>query len=131
MNNRYRPVRSGKRSLATALMSAVVIVGGAYVVLDKPSIPIPAPVSPPDAIQRSTRPNTEPLYAPSTMAKKPAVAPAKTKAAQTLGIGVFKCVDANSAVTYSEYPCDDGKLIDTKPTSSGFSENWSINVKGR
>jgi hypothetical protein len=32
-------------------------------------------------------------------------------------------------VTYSQYPCDDGKLVDTRPTSGGFSDQWSISVK--
>ena len=58
-----------------------------------------------------------------------AVVPPKSAALRALGPGVFKCEDSNGAVTYSQYPCDDGKMVDTRPTSGGFSDQWSISVK--
>lgn len=131
MRNHYRPARSGKRSLAAALIAPVVLAAGVYVVLDRPSIVVPSVVMPPDTAQRSTK--IEPFYAPSPMPQttKPAALPPAPVTQRALGPGVFKCQEANGAVTYSEYPCGDGKLVDTKPTSGGFAENWSITVKGR
>lgn len=131
MRNHYRPPRSGKRSLAVALIAPVVLAAGVYVALDRPSIVIPAVVMPPDTAQRSTK--SEPFYMPPPTPKTatPAALPAQPVTQRALGPGVFKCQEANGAVTYSEYPCGDGTLVDTKPTSGGFAENWSITVKGR
>ena len=128
---RYRPPRSGKRSLAMAVIAPLVLAAGAFVALDRPTIKVPAVVPPPDTALRST--NAESSYiTPSPMPKTlPDVVPSKPVAARQLGPGVFKCEEAGGAVTYSEYPCGEGKLIDTKPTSGGFGQNWSISVKGR
>lgn len=130
MRNHYRPARSGKRSLAVALIAPVVLAAGVYVALDRPSIVIPAVVMPPDTAQRSTK--SEPFYVPSPIPKAaPAALPSKASAPRHLGPGVFKCQDSNGAVTYSEFPCGDGQVVDTRPTSGGFDERWSISVKGR
>ena len=131
MNNHYQAPRSGKRSLAVAVIAPVVLAAGVYVALDKPSIRMPAVVTPPDTAQRFTK--SEPSYGPSPMPKvAPAVVePPKSGAARTLGYGIFRCEEANGAVTYSEYPCGQGKLVDTRPTSGGFSDQWSISVKQR
>ena len=67
MNARYRPPRSGKRSLAIAVIAPVVLAAGVYVALDKPSIPVPVVVEPPDNAQRHTR--SEPLYRPTPLPK--------------------------------------------------------------
>lgn len=126
----YRPPRSGKRSLAVALIVPLVLAAGVYVTLDHPSIVVPAVVTPPDTVQRSTK--SEPLYIPAPIRKTaPAVAPSKAVAPRMLGPGVFRCEESNGAVTYSEYPCGEGKLVDTRPTSGGFAEQWSISVKQR
>ena len=128
---RYRPPRSGKRSLAMAVIAPMVLAAGVFVALDRPSVVAPSAAMLPDTAQRSTK-ASEPSYVPSPMPKAaPAPIQPKTVAARELGPGVFKCQDAKGAVTYSEYPCGDGVMIDTKPTSGGFAENWSITVKGR
>ena len=133
MNNHYRAPVSGKRSLAAAVIVPMLLAAGAYVALDRPSISVPAVVTPPDTAQRFTK--TEPAYAPSPspMPKTapPAVAPPKQVASRVLGPGVFKCEEANGAVTYSQYPCGHGQPVDTRPTSGGFADQWSISVKGR
>lgn len=131
MNARYRPPRSGKRSLAIAVIAPLVLAAGVYVALDRPSVVVPSAAMLPDTAQRSTKPR-EPSYVPAPMPKAApeSIAP-KTVAARALGPGIFKCQDVKGAVTYSEYPCGDGVMIDTKPTSGGFAENWSITVKGR
>lgn len=131
MNNHYRPPVSGKRSLAAAVIAPVVLAAGAYVALDRPSISVPAVVAPPDTAQRFTK--SEPVYAPAPIQKAapPAVAPSKQVAARSLGPGVFKCAEPNGAVTYSQYPCGQGQLVDTRPTSGGFADQWSISVKQR
>lgn len=130
MNNHYRAPRSGKRSLATAVIAPVVLAAGVYVALDRPSIPVPAVVTPPDTAQRFTK--SEPVYAPSPTPKAaPAVVPSKQVASRALGPSVFKCEEANGAVTYSQYPCGHGQPVDTRPTSGGFADQWSISVKGR
>ncbi len=132
MNSHYRPPRSGKRSLAVALIVPLLLASGAYVVLDHSRIILPAPVPPPDAAQRYTKGEAD--YAiPSPMPTTHAVLPVKPKpvAARALGPGVFKCEEPNGAITYSQYPCGQGTLVDTRPTSGGFAENWSITVKGR
>ena len=133
MNNHYRAPVSGKRSLAAAVIVPMLLAAGAYVALDRPSISVPSVVTPPDTAQRFTK--TEPVYAPSPspMPKTapPAVAPPKQVASRVLGPGVFKCDEANGAVTYSQYPCGHGQPVDTRPTSGGFADQWSISVKGR
>ena len=130
MNNHYRPPRSGKRSLAVALIAPVVLAAGAYVALDRPTLRMPSVVTPPDTAQRFTK--SEPSYGPSPMPKAaPAVVLPQSSATRTLGHGIFKCGEANGAVTYSEHPCGQGRLVDTRPTSGGFSDQWSISVKQR
>ena len=126
----YRPPRSAKRSFTVALIVPLVLTAGVYVALDRPSIVVPAAVAPPDTAQRFTK--SEPFYVPSPMPKAaPAPLPSKAAAPRHLGPGVFKCQEASGAVTYSQFPCDDGKLVDTRTTSGGFDERWSISVKGR
>ena len=131
MNNHYRPPQSGKRSLAVAVIAPVVLAAGVYIALDRPTISVPAVVTAPDTVQRFTK--SEPSYGPSPMPKAvPAVVvPTKSSSTRTWGHGIFKCEEANGAVTYSEYPCGEGKLVDTRPTSGGFSDQWSISVKQR
>lgn len=127
---RYRPPRSGKRSLAVALIAPLVLAAGVYVALDRPSIAVPEAVALPDTAQRFTK--SESFYAPPSIpTAAPVALPAKVSAPRHLGPGVFKCQDSNGAVTYSEFPCGDAKLVDTRPTSGGFDERWSISVKGR
>lgn len=83
---RYRPPRSGKRSLAAALIAPVVLAAGVYIALDRPSIVVPAAVALPDTAQRFTK--SEPLYTPSPMPKTtPAVVPSKAAAPRHLGPG--------------------------------------------
>jgi hypothetical protein len=128
MNSHYRPLRSGKWSLTAAVIVPVLLATGVYVALDRPSIPVPVVVEPPDTAQRHTK--SELLYRPTPTPKAPAaVVPPKSAALRALGPGVFKCEAASGAVTYSQYPCDDGKMVDTRPTSGGFSDQWSISVK--
>lgn len=132
MNTHYRPPRSGKRSLAVALIAPVVLAAGIYTALDHPSVVVPSAVTPPDTAQRSTKTNNEPSYIiPSPMPQASADVQSKAVPARALGPGVFKCEEASGAITYSQYPCGDAKLIDIRPTSGGFAENWSITVKGR
>lgn len=109
-------------------MVPVVLAVAVYMALDHPSVVMRAAVPPPDTAQRFTK--TEPLYEAAPLPKAPAVLPSKTAVTtqRALGAGIFKCEESNGHVTYSEYPCD-GKLIDTKPTSGGFGDNWSISVK--
>src|SRR6187402_762164 len=103
MNSHYRPLRSGKWSLVTAAAVPVLLAAGAYVALDRPSIPVPVVVEPPDTVQRHTK--SELLYRPTPTLKAPAaVVSPKSAALRSLGPGVFKCADANGAVTYSQYP---------------------------
>lgn len=128
---RYQPPRSGLRSLAMALIAPLVLAAGVYAVLDRPSMVVPAPVAPPDTAQRSIKSDTL-LYTPSPIPKAaPAVVPSKPVVRRALGPGVFKCEDSNGAVTYSGFPCGDGTMIDTRPTSGGFAEQWTVTVKGR
>jgi hypothetical protein len=131
MNSHYRPPRSGKWSLVTAVIVPVVLAAGAYVALDRPSIAVPVVVGPPDTAQRHTK--SDALYRPTPMPKAtPAAAiPPKSAALRAFGSGVFKCEESNGAVAYSQYPCDDAKPVDTRPTSGGFSDQWSISVKQR
>ena len=128
---RYRPPRSGKRSLAMAVIAPLVLAAGVFVALDRPSVVAPSAAMLPDTAQRSTK-ASETFHTTSPMPKSaPAPVEPKTVAVRALGPGVFKCQDAKGAVTYSEFPCGEGVLINTKPTSGGFAENWSITVKGR
>jgi hypothetical protein len=119
----------------TAIGALIVVGGGVYVVLDNvPSVTLPTVTSPDITTSFS---KSEPRYLQSPMQSPmpmpvatPAPAPqSKEVAARRLGPGIYRCEDANGAVTYSDSPCGDGKLVDTKPTSGGFAENWSITVK--
>lgn len=113
-----------------------MFVAGVFVAIDHSGF-IPT-VTPPEAAQRHTK--SEPAYTaptpaePAKPAKPSALASAKPKSIPTkqhaLGVGIFKCEEQNGHITYSEFPCD-GKLIDTKPTSGGFGDSWSISVKHR
>src|SRR5688572_9217745 len=101
MNSHYRPLRSGKWSLATAVIVPMLLAVGAYMALDRPSIPVPVVVEPPDTAQRHTK--SELLYRPTPTPKAPAaVVPPKSAALRALGPGVFKCEAASGAVTYSQ-----------------------------
>jgi hypothetical protein len=117
----------------TVIGALIVVSGGVYVVLDNvPTITLPT-VTAPDMTTSFSK--SEPRNLPSPMPKPvatPAPAPESRDAAtRRLGPGIYRCEDANGAVTYSDAPCGDGKLVDTKPTSGGFAENWSITVKHR
>ena len=130
MKAHYRPpVR--KRALATAAITAMLIVGGVYAALDNAPIVTAPTVASPDMTRSFSK--SEPLYLPSPMPKTADVPVPRSRdvAARQLGPGVYRCEEANGAVTYSDTPCGDGKLVDTKPTSGGFSDNWSISVKHR
>lgn len=122
------------RSFATALLVPVVLAAGVYVyvTLEHPTIVVPTG-SPPDTAQRLTK--SEPSYLPSQSAPKPtavpAVASSRTVVRRPLGPGIYKCEESNGAVSYSEFPCGDGSRIDTRPTSGGFADQWSISVKQR
>jgi hypothetical protein len=109
----------------------MVAGGGMYAVLDNaPSVKLPT-VTPPDMTTSFSK--SEPRHLPSPMprtADVPAPQPQEVTM-RRLGPGIYRCEDAKGAVTYSDTPCGDGKLVDTKPTSDGFSENWSITVKHR
>ena len=131
MRTHYQPP-PGKWSLAVTAIGALIVVGGGvYVVLDNvPSVTVPTVTSPDMTTSFS---KSEPRNLQSPM-PKPVATPApepqpKEVAARRLGPGIYRCEDANGAVTYSDNPCGDGKLVDTKPTSGGFAESWSITVK--
>ena len=128
----YRPPRSGKRSLAMAVIAPLVLAASVFVALDRPSVVVaPSAAMLPDTAQRSTK-ASESFHTLSPMPKAaPAPVEPKTVAVRALGPGVFKCQDAKGAVTYSEFPCGEGVLINTKPTSGGFAENWSSTLTGR
>jgi Domain of unknown function (DUF4124) len=115
----------------TAIAAFIVVVGGVYAVLDNaPTVTLPTVTSPDMTTSFS---KSEPRHLPSPL-PKPVAAPepeSRDVATRRLGPGVYRCEDANGAVTYSDAPCGDGKLVDTKPTSGGFAENWSITVKHR
>lgn len=130
MSARYRPVRSGKRLLAQVSMAAIVVAAGVYTVLDRPSFVMPAPVLPPDTVQRFTK--IEPALTPAPLPKAvPAAAPRMMVTRRAAGSGVYKCEEANGSVGYSQFPCGEGPQVNTSPTSGGFAENWSISVKQR
>lgn len=126
MKGHYRSPTSGKRSLAAALIAAVMVAGGIVLALDVPS-GMPAPVAAPDTTRRFT--TTEPLYLLPPLPKALPPVPARPVAGRPPGPGIYKCEEAGSPVTYSQYPCDDAQLVDTRPASGGFAENWSISVK--
>jgi Domain of unknown function (DUF4124) len=133
MRTHYQPP-PGKWSLATTVIGALIVVGGGvYVVLDNVPTVIPPTVTSPDMTTSFSK--SEPRYLQSPMPKPvatPAPAPqSREVAGRRLGPGIYRCEDANGAVTYSDHPCGDGKRVDTKPTSGGFAENWSITVKHR
>jgi hypothetical protein len=131
MRSHYRPP-PGKRSLVmTAIAALMVVGGGVYAVLENAPIATLPTVTSPDMTTSFSK--SEPRYLPSPMPKTADVPAPQSKEVpmRRLGPGIYRCEDANGAVTYSDTPCGDGKLVDTKPTSSGFSENWSITVKHR
>ncbi|MEP6609650.1 MAG: hypothetical protein ABJA83_13355 [Burkholderiaceae bacterium] len=130
MKRHYKPPPRGKPSVATAAVIAMMVAGGVYAAWEHaPNITLPTRTVP-DAPRSSAK--SEPLYTPSSMPKATDPAPrSRTAIARQYGAGIYRCVEANDSVTYSDAPCADGKLVDTKPTSSGFSENWSISVKQR
>ena len=138
MRAHYRPP-PGKWSVAmTAIGALIVVGGGAYAVLDNVTTVTLPTVRSPDMTTSFSKSETsfsksEPRNLQSPM-PKPVATPApepqpKEVAARRLGPGIYRCEDANGAVTYSDNPCGDGKLVDTKPTSGGFAESWSITVK--
>ena len=131
MNSHYRPPRSGKQTLAIAVIVPAVLAAGAYVALYRTPIPVPVVVQPPDTAQRHTKSEISHPPMPMPKAAPAVVVQPKSTAVRALGPGVFKCEDSNGAVTYSQYPCDEGKLVDTRPTSGGFADQWSISVKQR
>ncbi len=132
---RYQPPRSGMRSLVVALTVPLVLAAGVYVALDRPDIVVPAAVTPPDTAQRFTkgeRFDATPPLPPMPKATPARVSlPSKAAAPRYLGPGVYKCEDSNGAVSYSEFPCGDSKWVDTRPTSGGFADQWSMSVTRR
>ena len=82
-----------------AVIAPVVLAAGVFVALDKPSIPVPVVVEPPDNAQRHTK--SEPLYRPTPLPKAapPVVVPPKSVASQSSGPrrfqmrGVKRCGD--------------------------------------
>ena len=119
----------------TAIGALIAVGGGVYVVLDNvPTVTLPT-VTPPDMTTSFSKSEPRNLQSPmQSPVPKPVATPApapqsKEVAGRRLGPGIYRCEDANGAVTYSDNPCGDGKLVDTKPTSGGFAENWSITVK--
>ena len=131
MRNHYRPSGSGKRYLAVALLVPFLLGAGVFVALERPSLLIPTAVTPPDTAQRSAKSEAYD-YGPAPLPMPKIAQPSKEPVAPRLvGPGIFKCVEGNGAVTYSQYPCGQGSMIDTRPTSSGFAENWHITVKHR
>lgn len=131
MTSHYRPP-PGKWSIATAVIAAVMVVaGGAYAFFDKAAIVALPTVTTPDLARSFSKSETP--YVPSPTPKTADVPALQSKEVPTrrLGPGIYRCDEANGAVTYSDSPCGDGKLVDTKPTSGGFADNWSISVKHR
>lgn len=108
----------------------MVVVGGAYAFFGKAAIIALPTVTSPDMTRSFSK--SEAPYLPSPTPKT-ADGPAPRSEAPTrrLGPGIYRCEEANGAVTYADAPCGDGKLVDTKPTSGGFADNWSISVKHR
>ena len=112
----------------TAIGALIVVGGGAYAVLDNVTTVTLPTVRSPDMTTSFSK--SEPRHLESPMQSpmpKPVATPApapqsKEVAARRLGPGIYRCEDANGAVTYSNSPCGDGKLVDTKPTSGGFAE---------
>ena len=130
MGNLYRPPRSGKRSLLTAVIAAFVAVGGVFAAIERPNLATRASsvaAPPPDDTQRPVK--SELPYGPAPMPKVlPPVQPRKTIAARPPGPAIYKCEEPNGPVMYSQFPCE-GSYVDTRPTSSGFSDNWQTSVK--
>jgi hypothetical protein len=130
MKAHYRPP-PGKWSLATAAIAVMMVVGGVYAAFDHAPFVLLPTVTSPDMTTSFSK--NEPRHLPSPMPKPADVAAPQSRdgATRRLGPGIYRCEDANGAVTYSDTPCGDGKLVDTKPTSGGFADNWSISVKHR
>ena len=115
-------------------MAAVMLVAaGAYAFFDKAVLIALPTVTAPDMTRSFSKSETPYIPTPMTMPKTANIpAPRFTDApGRRLGPGIYRCEDANGAVTYSDSPCGEGKLVDTKPTSGGFADNWSISVKHR
>ncbi len=131
MTSHYRPP-PGKWSVAAAVIAVVMVVaGGAYAFFGKEAIVTLPTVTQPDLTRSFSKSETP--YLPSPMPRAAEVPALRSRDAPTrrLGPGIYRCEEANGAVTYSDSPCSDGKLVDTKPTSGGFADNWSISVKQR
>ena len=113
------------------MAAVMVIAGGAYAFFDKTAIVALPTVTSPDLTRSFSKSETP--HVPSPMPKAAQMPALRASEAPTrrLGPGIYRCEDASGAVTYSDSPCGDGKLVDTKPTSGGFSDNWSISVKHR
>ena len=131
MTSHYRPP-PGKWTVATAAIAVLmVIAGGAYAFFGNAAILTLPTVSPPDLTRSLSK--SEAPHVPSPMPKAAEVPALRSREAPTrrLGPGIYRCEEASGVVTYSDSPCGDGKLVDTKPTSGGFADNWSISVKHR
>ena len=115
-----------------AAIVAMLVIGGVYALRGYAPDVVTLPAVPPADMTRSFS-KSEPRHLPSTMPKTVAVPEPKEKSVATgyLRPGIYRCADAQGAVTYGDRPCGEGKLVDTKPTSAGFAENWSITVKQR
>lgn len=131
MKSHYRPP-PGKWSVATAVIAAVMlVVGGAYAFFDKAAIIALPTVTSPDMTRSFSKSETPYLPSPTPKATNVPAPQFSDAPARRLGPGIYRCEDGSGAVTYSDAPCGDGKRVDTKPTSGGFADNWSISVKHR
>ena len=115
-----------------AAIVAMLVIGGVYALRGYAPDVVTLPAVPPADMTRSFS-KSEPRHLPSPMPKTAAVPEPKEKSVATgyLRPGIYRCADAQGAVTYGDIPCGEGKLVDTKPTSAGFAEKWSITVKQR
>ena len=131
MTTRYRPPRSGKRALGVTILAAFVAVGGVFAAIDRTSFVTRASSGAPPPPEETQPPQKSQLpYGPSPMPKAlPPVVERKAVAARPPGPAIYKCQDPNGAVTYSQFPCAEGTFVDTRPTSSGFSDSWQTSVK--
>ena len=131
MTSHYRPP-PGKWTVATAAIAILmVIAGGAYAFFGKaPMLAVPT-VTPPDLTRSFSKSETPYVASPRPKAAEVPALRVREAPTRRLGPGIYRCEEASSAVTYSDSPCGDGKLVDIKPTSGGFADNWSISVKHR
>lgn len=131
MRSHYRSP-PGKWSVATAVVAVVMVVaGGAYAFFGKAAMVALPTVTPPDLTRSFSKSETPYLPSPTVKAVEAPALRSSEAPTRRLGPGIYRCEEANGAVTYSDSPCGDGKLVDTKPTSGGFADNWSISVKHR